>query len=79
MNHASDFGYSIAGQLPSTRDPVERRMPPHPRGVVEMLRARGHVVTIRENLHGSLRYTLDGERERTAHELSNRLRALHGV
>jgi hypothetical protein len=45
---------------------VEDRMPPHPRGTVEMFRARGHTVTVRESRGGSLRYTLDGERERTA-------------
>jgi hypothetical protein len=58
---------------------AERRMPPHPRGVVEMLRARGHAVTVRESRSGSLRYTLNQERERTALALSNRLHALHGV
>jgi hypothetical protein len=56
---------------------VEDRMPPHPRGTVEMFRARGQTVTVRESRGGSLRYTLDGERERTALALSNRWRRLY--
>jgi hypothetical protein len=58
---------------------AERRIPPMAQGAVQMLRDRGHAVTIRRNRNGSLRYTLDGERERSAFELSNRLRRLHGV
>jgi hypothetical protein len=54
-------------------------MPPMARGTVQMLRERGHTIKVRCNRFGSLRYTLDGERERTALELSNRLRKLHGV
>jgi hypothetical protein len=56
---------------------VEDRMPPHPRGTVEMFRARGHTVTVRQSRGGSLRYTLDGERERTALALSDRWRRLY--
>jgi hypothetical protein len=59
--------------MPSAED----RMPPHPRGTVEMFRARGHTVTVRESRGGSLRYTLDGERERTALALSNRWHKLY--
>jgi hypothetical protein len=58
---------------------AERRMPPMAQGTVQMLRDRDHTVTVRRNRFGSLRYTLDAERERTAFELSNRLRKLHGV
>jgi hypothetical protein len=58
---------------------AERRMPPHAAGTVKMLRERGHTVVVRRNRFGSLRYTLNGERERTALELSNRLRKLYGV
>jgi hypothetical protein len=57
----------------------EARMPPHASGTVKMLRERGHTVTVRCDRNGSLRYTLDSERERTALQLSNRLRKLHGV
>jgi hypothetical protein len=57
----------------------ESRMPPHPAGTVKMLRERGHTVTVRCDRNGGLKYTLDNERERTALELSNRLRKLHGV
>lgn len=57
----------------------EDRMPPMAQGTVQLARECGHTVTVRENQHGSLRYTLDGERERTALELSNRIQKLHGV
>jgi hypothetical protein len=52
---------------PSAPRTAEERMPPHPRGVVESLRAKGHTVTVRENRNGSLRYSVDG-----AHTMSNR-------
>lgn len=52
-------------------------VPPHPRATVELFEAKGHVVTLRRNRTGSLRYTLDGERERTALELSNRYDRLY--
>ena len=58
---------------------AEHRMPPHAAGTVKMLRERGHTVTVRCDRNGSLRYTLDSERERTALQLSNRLRRHHGV
>jgi hypothetical protein len=58
---------------------AERRMPPLAQGTVKLLRDRGHCVAVRAISSGSLRYRLDGERERTAFELSNRLRRLHGV
>jgi hypothetical protein len=57
----------------------ERAMPPMAQGTVKMLRDRGHTVTVRRDRNGSLRCTLDNERERNALQLSNRLRKLHGV
>jgi Fe-S oxidoreductase len=52
-------------------------MPPRPRGVVELLSAAGHRVVVREKARNTgLAYRLDGERERTALELSNRARKL---
>jgi hypothetical protein len=58
---------------------AERRMPPGPRGLVELLRLAGKPVIVRENKHGSLRYTIAGERERTAHELYKRALRLRVV
>jgi hypothetical protein len=52
---------------------AEHRMPPHPRGVVELLRRAGHHVVVREKKGNTgLAYRLDKERERTALQLSNR-------
>jgi hypothetical protein len=52
---------------------AEHRMPPHPRGIVEMLRRAGHSVVVREAARNAgLRYMLNEERWRTAHELTNR-------
>jgi len=49
----------------------ERRMSPHPRGVVELLHRAGHCVVVREKARNTgLAYRLDGERERTALQLS---------
>jgi hypothetical protein len=53
---------------------AERRMPPAPRAAVEIIRARGHVVAVREDRNGSLRYRVDGGREMTAHQMSTRFR-----
>lgn len=55
----------------------EHRMPPHPRGVVELLRRAGHTVVVREKARNAgLAYRLNGERERTAQQLTNRARKL---
>lgn len=32
---------------------IELRVPPHPRGVIQILRDRGHTVTVRLNRNGS--------------------------
>lgn len=56
---------------------AERRIPPHQRGVVELLRKVGHHVVVREKARNTgLAYKLDDERERTALQLSNRARKL---
>jgi alanine dehydrogenase len=56
---------------------AERRMPPHPRGVVELLRRAGHTVVVREKARNAgLAYKLDDERERTAFQLTHRARKL---
>lgn len=54
------------------------RIPPHPRGTIELFEERGHTVTVRRNRTGSNIYRLDQERERTALELSNRYAKLYG-
>lgn len=46
------------------------RIPPHPAGTIELLRAKGHVVHVRRLASGSLRYTIDQDRERTADQMS---------
>lgn len=46
------------------------RVPPHPAGTIELLRARGHAVTVRQNRNSSLRYRIDDGRELTAHQMS---------
>lgn len=38
-------------------------IPPYPAAVVQLLRDRGHMVTIRQQKTGSLRYRIDGGRE----------------
>lgn len=53
-------------------------IPPHPRATIEMFEQRGHAVSVRRSRGGSLRYTLDQERERTALALSNRYARLYG-
>jgi hypothetical protein len=59
------------------RERIESRMPPHPRGVVEMLRSAGHEVYVREAARNAgLRYSLNGERWRTAQELTRRAHKL---
>ncbi len=49
---------------------AERRMPPAARSTVELFRSRGHSVSVRQNRNGSLRYRLDGGKEKTASQLS---------
>jgi hypothetical protein len=44
-------------------------VPPYPRGIVELLRAKGHTVALRQNRHGSIRYRVDGGRELQAIEM----------
>lgn len=53
---------------------AEDRMPCYPRGCVELLRAKGHIVTVRENRSGSLRYSVDGKPETDALRMSRRFR-----
>lgn len=45
-------------------------IPPHPAGTIELLRARGHTVTVRQNRNSSLRYRIDSGRELTAYQMS---------
>jgi len=49
--------------------PTAFAIPPYPRAIVELLRGRGHEVTIRQQRTGSLRYRIDGGRELTALEM----------
>ena len=57
-------------EVPGASTPgPEIRIPPYPRGIVELLRQRGHIVTIREQRTGSLRYAVDGGRELQAIEM----------
>lgn len=59
------------------RSRAERRMPPHPRGVVELLRNAGNRAVVREAARNAgLRYNLDNRRERTVFELTRRARKL---
>lgn len=44
-------------------------IPPHPAGVMQLLRERGHTVTARQQKTGSLRYRIDGGRELQAIEM----------
>lgn len=44
-------------------------IPPYPAAIVDLLRQRGHMVAIRQNRHGSLRYRIDGGRELQAIEM----------
>jgi hypothetical protein len=79
LRNCRDDGQWRKGMQDDKQLNPERHMPPMAQGTVKMLRDRGHTVAVRCNRNGSLRYTLDAERERTAFELSNRLRKLHGV
>lgn len=45
-------------------------IPPHPAGTIELLRTKGHEVTVRQDRYGSLRYRIDGGRELYAIEMS---------
>lgn len=63
--------------LDEKRADPERYIPVHPRGIVEMFRARGHVVTVRVNREGSHRYSVDGARETDAHTMTKRYDRLY--
>lgn len=52
-------------------------IPPSAAGTIALFEAKGHTVTVRQNKHGSNRYTLDSERERNAHELHSRYDRLY--
>jgi len=58
-------------------EPAPLRIPPNVQGYLDLFAARGHTVKVRQNRHGSNRYTLDHERERTAFELCNRFDRLY--
>lgn len=42
------------------------KLPAGVESAVALIRARGHVVTIRKNKNGDLRYSVDGRRETNA-------------
>ncbi len=46
------------------------RVPPHPAGTIQVLRAKGHDVTVRRDRNGSLRYRIDAGRELNALQMS---------
>jgi alanine dehydrogenase len=64
----------------TTENPItsaERRIPPLPRGVVELLRRAGHRVLVRKRASDAgLAYKLNDDRWRTALQLANRARRL---
>lgn len=49
---------------------IWQKIPPAPRASIEILTARGHVVTVRINRNGSARYSVDGKREMDAATLA---------
>lgn len=57
-----------------TTNEAERRVPPAPRASIEILRSRGHVVAVRENRNGSMRYSVDEIREMNALQMTNKFR-----
>lgn len=71
--------YPVVHFYPQAERTPESRMPPMAQGTVKMLRERGHTVAVRATRDGSLRYKLDGECERNALRLSNRLRKIYGI
>jgi hypothetical protein len=55
----------------------ERFMPPHPRGIVDMFRKRGHAVVVRVDRNGSHRYSVDGARETDALTMTKRYERIY--
>lgn len=53
---------------------AELRLPPSMQGAVKILREKGHTVHVRQNRTGSLRYSVDGSRERNALQTINKFR-----
>ena len=45
-------------------------VPPHPQLTIQVLEARGHVVSVRENRNGGLRYRIDGGKELAACQMT---------
>ncbi len=62
-----------------TEENAKAFVPPSAAGTIALFEQRGHIVTVRRNKHGSTRYRLDSERERTALELANRYSRLYEV
>ena len=56
----------------------ELSCPVHPRGIVQMFRARGHQVTMRVNRNGSHRYSVDGKPETNAYAMTRRYERFYG-
>jgi hypothetical protein len=54
----------------SQEEPI--RLPPAMTVVVAILRDRGHSVDLRRDRNGSIRYRVDGDRERNALQVCNR-------
>lgn len=67
-NSTHQEGAPLEAPGASTPGP-EIRIPPYPRGIVELLRQRGHMVAVRQQRTGSLRYAIDGGRELQAIEM----------
>ena len=53
---------------------AELRLPPMMQGALIILREKGHFVEVRQNRNGSLRYRVDGSRERNALQTVNQFR-----
>jgi hypothetical protein len=64
------------GKRSVTGADAERVLPPAVRAAVEILRERGHVVTVRLTDMGSRWYSVDGARETNAEGMSRRFRHL---
>ena len=61
---------------PETIPPeIWAKIPPAPRASIEILTARGHVVTVRINRNDSARYSVDGRREMDAATMARVYRA----
>lgn len=66
---------NLATAQSQNQDLTDLHVPPHPRAVVEIIRSRGHTVSIRRNRNGSWRYSVNGSREMNAHQMTRRLDA----